>query len=88
MEYYSAIKKNEIMPFAATCVSGSVVSDSATPQTVARQASLSMGFSRQEYWSGLLSLLQRIFPTQGLNPGLLHCSQILYYLSSREVGWT
>ena len=24
-----------------------------TPQTVARQASLSMGFSRQEYWSGL-----------------------------------
>ena len=25
----------------------------ATPQTVARQAPLSMGFSRQEYWSGL-----------------------------------
>ena len=24
-----------------------------TPWTVARQASLSMGFSRQEYWSGL-----------------------------------
>ena len=30
-----------------------VVSDSATPWTVARQAPLSMGFSRQEYWSGL-----------------------------------
>ena len=26
--------------------------------------SLSVGFSRQEYWSGLPSLLQRIFPTQ------------------------
>ena len=26
-----------------------------TPWTIARQASLSMGFSRQEYWSGLLS---------------------------------
>ena len=26
----------------------------ATPQTVAHQASLSMGFFRQEYWSGLL----------------------------------
>ena len=26
----------------------------ATPWTVARQAPLSMGFSRQEYWSGLL----------------------------------
>jgi hypothetical protein len=29
---------------------------------------------------GCHALLQRIFPTQGLNPGLLHCSQILYYL--------
>ena len=31
----------------------SVMSDSATPWTVAFQASPSMGFSRQEYWSGL-----------------------------------
>ena len=31
----------------------SLVFDSATPQTVARQAPLSVGFSRQEYWSGL-----------------------------------
>ena len=28
-----------------------------------------------------LSLLQGIFPTQGLNPGLLHCRRILYQLS-------
>ena len=27
------------------------------------------------------SLLQGIFPTQRLNPGLLHCKQILYHLS-------
>ena len=27
------------------------------------------------------SLLHGIFPTQGLNPGLLHCRQILYHLS-------
>ena len=33
---------------------------------------------------GILSLLQGIFPTQGLNPGLLHCRQILYQLSHRE----
>ena len=26
-------------------------------------------------------LLQRIFPTQGWNPGLLNCKQILYHLS-------
>ena len=30
---------------------------------------------------GSLSLLQEIFPTQGVNPGLLHCRQILYQLS-------
>ena len=30
---------------------------------------------------GSLSLLQGIFPTQGLNPGLPHCRQILYHLS-------
>ena len=34
------------------------------------QASLSMGVSRQGYWSGLHALLQRIFPTQGSNPHL------------------
>ena len=30
---------------------------------------------------GSLSFLQRIFPTQGSNLGLLHCRQILYCLS-------
>ena len=30
---------------------------------------------------GKHSLLQRIFPTQGLNTGLLHCRRILYHLS-------
>ena len=34
-------------------VSRSVVSDSATLWTVAGQVPLSMGFPRQEYWSGL-----------------------------------
>ena len=40
-----------------------------------------MEFSRQKYWSSCHSLLQGIFPTQGLNLGLLHCRQILYHLS-------
>ena len=51
-----------------------------TLQTVARQAPLSMGFSRQEYWSGLPCLLQEIFLNQVLNPcllHLLHCKQTL-----------
>ena len=29
-------------------------------------------------------LLQGIFPTQGSNPGLLHCRQILYWLSYKR----
>ena len=32
---------------------------------------------------GSLSLLQVIFPTQGLNPGLPHCNRILYQLSHK-----
>ena len=40
----------------------------ATPWTVACQAPLSMGFSKQEYWSHFL--LQRIFLTEGSNSGL------------------
>jgi len=32
---------------------------------------------------GCHALLQGIFPTQGSNPGLSHCRQILYYLSQQ-----
>ena len=47
------------------CVSCSVLSNSfAVPQTVTCQAPLSMGFPRQEYWSGLL------FPSPGDLPDL------------------
>ena len=53
----------------------------ATLWTVAYQAPLSMGFSRQGYWSGLLFPSPGIFPTQGSNPGLPHCRQMLYCLS-------
>ena len=35
-----------------------------TPWTVTHQASLFMGFPRQEYWSGSHYRLQGIFPTQ------------------------
>ena len=108
------------------------MSDCATPQTAAPQAPPSLGFFRQEHWSGLpfpspmhesekwkwsrsvvsdssrphglqptrlLSpwnfpgkstgagchfLLQGIFLTQGSNPGLPHCSQML--LPSEPLG--
>ena len=53
------------------------------PRDCSPPGSSAMGFSRQEYWSGCHALLQGIFPTQALNPGLPHCRQILYHLSHK-----
>ena len=39
--------------------------------TVAHQASLSMGFSKQEYWSGLPCPLPGDFPNRGIEPASL-----------------
>ena len=41
----------------------------ATPWTVAYQAPHSMGFSRQEYWSGLPFPSPGDFPDPGIEPG-------------------
>ena len=41
------------------------------PWTVARQASLSMEFSRQEYWSGLPFCTPRGLPNPGIEPTFL-----------------
>ena len=41
---------------------------SVTPWTVARQAPLSMGFSRQEFWSGLPFLTPGDLPDPGIGP--------------------
>ena len=51
------------------------------PWTGAHRASLSMGFFRQECWSGLPFPSRGIFLTQGLNLCLLHCRQIPYPVS-------
>ena len=39
------------------------------PKTVACQAPRSMGFSRQEYWSGLSFLSPGYLPDPGIEPG-------------------
>ena len=59
----------------------SVMSDSATPRTVAHQAPLSMGSPGKDTGVGCHSLLQGIFLTLGSNPGLPHCRWLLYHLS-------
>ena len=51
------------------CYSLSRVQLFVTPWTVARQAPLSMGFSRQEYWRGLPFLSPGDPPDPGIEPG-------------------
>ena len=63
--FYSLIK------FSSVQFSRSVMSDSVTPWTVAYQALLSMGFSRQEYWSGLPFPSQGNHPDPGIEPASL-----------------
>ena len=53
----------------------------ATPWTVTYQAPLSMDFPGNSTGMDCHFLLQRIFPTQGSNPGLPHCRRPLYSLS-------
>ena len=59
-----------------------------TPWTVALQAPLSMGFPRQEYWSGLPFPPSGDLPDPGIKPASLvsHCidTRILYYCTTWE----
>ena len=48
----------------------------ATPWTIARQGPLSMGFPRQEYWSGLPFPSPGDLPYPGIEPTSLTCSTL------------
>ena len=49
---------------------------SVIPRTVARQAPLSMGFSREAYWSGLLCPPPGDLPDPGIEPMTLMSSAL------------
>ena len=69
-------------PFLHSCVCVSCFSHvrlSATPWTVACQAPLSVGFSRQEYWSGLSYPLAGDLPDLGTEPAI--CISYISYIS-------
>ena len=61
------------------CESHSVVSDSLRPHGLYSP----WNSPGQDTGVDIFSLLQGIFPTQGSNPGLSHCRQILYQLSHK-----
>ena len=58
---------NTLLSFSRSVVSNSFV----TPRTEALQAHLSMGFSRQEYWSGLPFPPPGDLPDPGIKPASL-----------------
>ena len=61
-----------------------IMSDSATPWTVACQTPLSVEFSRQERWSGLPFPYPGDLPDPGLKPESPALQAILYHLSHQE----
>ena len=62
--------KDKTLPPSLVCVCARSLQSCLTlcdsMDYIAHQAPLTMGFSRQEYWSGLPSLFQGIFLTQGI----------------------
>ena len=87
--HFTSCSPTPISPHPTTCPftfchseseSCSVVSNSLRPHGLINPWNL----PGQNTGVGSLSLLQSIFPTQGSNPGLPHCRQILYHLSHEE----
>ena len=67
------------------CLVTSAVSDSLQPHGPwPTQTRLSMGFSRQECWSGVPYPSPGDLPDPGTEPASLHCTQIIYCLSHQE----
>ena len=77
MYYISLIQANKRLHFKCSSESLSVMSNSLQPHGLYSP----WNSPDQNTGVGSLSLLQGIFPTQGWNPGLLHCRWILYQLS-------
>ena len=76
MKDEKAGKKSQVEVCCAMLSCFSRVHLFATLWTVACQPPLSMGFSRQQYWSGLPFSPPGDLPNQGLNPCFLQVSYI------------
>ena len=68
--FYNGWKQMILYMYNSVCKTRvSHVQLSVTPWTVARQAPLSMEFSRQDYWSGLPFPSPGDLPDPGIEPG-------------------
>ena len=59
-----------------------------TPWTVGSQAPLFMGILQVRILGSVSIPLSGDLPNQGMNPGLLHCRQILTFLTTKEISAT
>ena len=59
----------------------------ATPSTGARQVSLSGGFSRQEYWSGLPCPPPEDLPDPGMEPAFLKSPALAGGFFTTSITW-
>ena len=57
-----------------------------TPWTTAHQAPLSMGFSRQEYWSGLPCPPPGDLPDLGIKPVFPECPVLQEFFTAESLG--
>ena len=69
------------------CSHFSCVQHFATPWTRALQAPLSMGFSRQEYWSGLPCLPPEDLPDPGIEPTSLMSPALANRFFTTSTAW-
>ena len=91
MEYPLALQKTKIMPCAATLMDLEIIILSEVSEGCSVLSGSLRPHGLYSPWSspgqntgvGSHTLLQGIFPTQGLNPGLPHCRWILYQLSHK-----
>ena len=89
-ELFFQFHKRSVFIFVICCAMLSCFSHVwlfVTLWTVALQAPLSMGFSRQEYWSGLPCPPPGDLPNPGIKPAspvALRCRHILYHWVTRE----
>ena len=75
------VNQTSLGDYFTKCVVLSYVQLSVTPWTAAHQAPLSMGFSRQEHWSGLPCPPPGDLPDPGIEPRSPALQVILYQLS-------
>ena len=83
LSFVSELSSNLTLIVTVPC---SIVSDS-TPWTVARQAPLSLGFSRQEYWSAVPFLPPGHLPDPGIEPASLAFPALVEVFFTTSTTW-